>query len=69
LCTASDGHSDEEPFESFFDFFNPPRLAPANSEDLDILEMKLALDYGYGEIFKEKLIPDAVDWLIGEAEF
>ncbi len=31
--------------------------------------MKLALDYGYGEIFKEKLIPDAVDWLIGEAEF
>jgi len=65
---SSDGPSDEEPLESFFDFFNPPRLTPASSEELDILEMKLALDYGYGEIFKEKLIPDAVDWLIGEAE-
>ncbi|KAE8444931.1 hypothetical protein EG329_014058 [Mollisiaceae sp. DMI_Dod_QoI] len=58
---------DELPPESFFDFFNPPNLDPVDDEELDILEMKLALDYGYGEVFKEKLIPDAVDWFIGEA--
>jgi hypothetical protein len=34
---------------------------------MDIVEMKLVLDYGYGEMFKEKIIPDAVDWFTGEA--
>ena len=56
------------PPTSFFDFFNPPSLnQEVDGEEQDLLEMKVATDYAYGEMFKEKLIPDAVDWFIGEA--
>jgi len=56
----------ESPPKSFFNFFNPPSLLDSD-EELDVIAMTLSLDYGYGEAFKEKLIPDAVDWFTGEA--
>jgi nucleosome assembly protein 1-like 1 len=54
--------------ESFFDFFNPPQLPPPGSPDENIAQMKVAMDYGYGEVFKEAIVPDAVDWFTGEAK-
>lgn len=66
LREVSDDPGNESLPDSFFDFFSPPSLLDVD-EDLDIFEMKLTLDYGYGEAFKEKLIPDAVDWFVGRA--
>ncbi|KAI8877559.1 NAP-domain-containing protein [Backusella circina FSU 941] len=56
---------------SFFRFFSPPRI-PEMSEDLDEeeadkLDMKLEADYEVGEIFKDKVIPYAVDYFTGKA--
>lgn len=55
------------PVESFFHFFNPP-IPPSNEEEAsDDIESKLELDYHVGEVIKEKLIPNAIDWFTGEA--
>jgi len=61
------GFETQTPPESFFEFFSPLQLPPIGSPDADIAEMKLELDYGYGEIFKEKIVPNAVDWFTGGA--
>ncbi|AAS52576.2 AEL109Wp [Eremothecium gossypii ATCC 10895] len=63
------------PVESFFNFFDPPAVPPAD-ESLDAddddeevvgLESRLALDYAIGEEIKDKLIPRAIDWFTGVA--
>lgn len=59
------------PAETFFNFFNPPRL-PAENEELDEeeaegLDAKLEADYEMGEEFKDKIIPHAVDYFTGKA--
>lgn len=55
------------PIESFFHFFNPP-IPPVDEEEVDdAIENKLELDYHVGEVIKEKLIPNAIDWFTGEA--
>ncbi|KAF8854248.1 nucleosome assembly protein [Acephala macrosclerotiorum] len=64
--SGSSKASDDPPPESFFDFFDSEPVPKGYRGDLEILEMKLALNYGYGEIFKDTLIPNAVDWFIGE---
>ncbi|RYP05199.1 hypothetical protein DL764_003979 [Monosporascus ibericus] len=63
------GGVDEQatPSDSFFDFFDPPQLPPPDHPEREVVEMKLMLDYEYGEIFKSNLIPDAVDWFTGKA--
>ncbi|KAH7610565.1 Nucleosome assembly protein (NAP) [Nakaseomyces glabratus] len=57
------------PIESFFNFFDPPKMAgdEEDEEDLEDLEERLALDYSIGEQIKDKLIPRAVDWFTGAA--
>ncbi|KAL4912892.1 hypothetical protein BDW62DRAFT_206040 [Aspergillus aurantiobrunneus] len=57
----------DEPPRSFFDFFRPPKVSPDNIHDRDVVEAQLVLDYGYGEFFKDELIPNCVDWFTGEA--
>jgi nucleosome assembly protein 1-like 1 len=57
--------------DSFFHFFNPPKL-PEENEDLteeeaDKLDMRFEADYEVGEIFKEKVIPRAVDYFTRKA--
>ncbi|CCE61792.1 hypothetical protein TPHA_0B01200 [Tetrapisispora phaffii CBS 4417] len=69
------------PIESFFNFFDPPRMKEhihnhgkgeecddeEDEEELADLEERLALDYSIGEQIKDKLIPRAVDWFTGSA--
>lgn len=60
------------PIESFFNFFDPPKMtanedAGDDEEEFDDLEERLALDYSIGEQIKDKLIPRAVDWFTGAA--
>lgn len=63
------------PTESFFNFFYPPQPPTEEAlenEDLDEDEMdelntKLEMDYQFGEDFKEKIIPRAVDYFTGKA--
>lgn len=63
------------PTDSFFNFFNPPKMPDSNGdendedfEDIDEeLEENLQLDYSIGELIKEKLIPRAIDWFTGDA--
>ncbi|EIW67379.1 hypothetical protein TREMEDRAFT_40518 [Tremella mesenterica DSM 1558] len=63
------------PTHSFFNFFSPPQ--PPNEETLEAddvdddemeeLNAKLEIDYQFGEDFKEKIIPRAVDYFTGKA--
>ena len=68
------------PIESFFNFFDPPKLGEhehnheegeecgaEEEEELADLEQRLALDYSIGEQVKDKLIPRAIDWFTGSA--
>ncbi|KAL4778186.1 hypothetical protein BJX76DRAFT_362968 [Aspergillus varians] len=62
------GEPSTPPPRSFFDFFRPPKATPDSPDGRDIVEAQLVLDYGYGEFFKDELIPNCVDWFTGEAE-
>ncbi|KAG7738168.1 hypothetical protein KL930_004349 [Ogataea haglerorum] len=65
--------------DSFFNFFNPPQPPKSKKEDEDQdedeeeeqeeedLEQRLQLDYEIGELFKDKLLPRAIDWFTGQA--
>lgn len=56
------------PVESFFLFFSP--ISDADEEDEELteeIENKMELDFHIGDVIKEKLIPNAVDWFTGEA--
>jgi nucleosome assembly protein 1-like 1 len=56
------------PCETFFNFFNPPQ-GPANEDDEieeDLMEA-VEMDYDIGEMIKERLVPNALNWFTGEA--
>lgn len=57
--------------ESFFNFFAPPQLDEIDEEEDDEVSDELAealqLDYMFGEMIKDKLIPRAIDCFTGEA--
>ncbi|KAJ3122756.1 hypothetical protein HK100_011855, partial [Physocladia obscura] len=56
------------PSETFFSFFNPPKLPKEEDEDAEEgIDEKLEQDYEIGEIIKDKIIPHAVDWFTGKA--
>lgn len=60
----------EEPLDSFFHFFIPPLMPndeEVESEDIDELENRLQMDYEIGELIKEQIVPNAVDWFTGKA--
>jgi len=59
---------------SFFHFFSPPTLEKMmeesgnddNDEEEDLRERQ-EVDYDIGELIKEKIIPNAIDWFTGVA--
>ena len=58
--------------KSFFAFFKPPVKPDPEEEEEDpssirTYEWLRELDFDYGEVFKEKVIPYAVHWYTGEA--
>ncbi|EDQ88240.1 uncharacterized protein MONBRDRAFT_26444 [Monosiga brevicollis MX1] len=59
------------PQESFFHFFTPPQLNPeeASEEEIQTAAELLNTDYLIGEVFLNDIIPKAVLWYTGEAEF
>lgn len=60
----------EEPQESFFHFFLPPTMTfgeHEGEENVEELESRLQVDYELGEILKDSIVPNAVDWYTGEA--
>lgn len=60
-----------EKVESFFNFFDPPQLpdedVEVDEETIDELQAEIEGDYEVGATIREKLIPNAVSWYIGEA--
>lgn len=63
--------SKTEAQKSFFHFFAPP-VVPDSCEDLeeidaDSLEASLQTDFELGDIFRTKVIPNAVEWYTGKA--
>jgi nucleosome assembly protein 1-like 1 len=62
-----------EPCESFFNFFNPPKIPGPEDldmpdEELEHRQQELEADYDMGISLREKVIPHAVKWFTGEAE-
>ena len=56
--------------ESFFTLFSPPEKPVGVEEDEEEMrrfQWLLELDFDYGEVFKDKVIPYAVHWYTGEA--
>eukprot|EP01135_Chromosphaera_perkinsii_P011204 Nk52_evm31s2356 gene=Nk52_evmTU31s2356 len=56
--------------ESFFNFFNPPKVPEEDEmeeDELDTIREELAMDFENGENFRLRLIPNAVYWFTGEA--
>ena len=63
--------SKTEAQKSFFHFFAPP-VVPDSCEDLEeidteSLEASLQTDFELGDIFRTKIIPNAVEWYTGKA--
>lgn len=63
-----------EKTQSFFHFFNPPSVPSVNEkeeeddeEELQELEARIQIDYEMGELLKDTIIPDAVNWFTGKA--
>lgn len=60
----------EEKCESFFHFFQPPKMPSMedmNEEEADIIEELFDEDYEIAQAFRNHLIPKAVMWFTGEA--
>ncbi|KAJ3269529.1 hypothetical protein HDV01_001333 [Terramyces sp. JEL0728] len=55
------------PVDTFFNFFKPPKVPEDEEEAEDIDFSSFEMDYDMGEMIKEKVIPDAVNWFTGEA--
>eukprot|EP00123_Amoebidium_parasiticum_P013452 comp21961_c2_seq1/m.31685 comp21961_c2_seq1/g.31685 ORF comp21961_c2_seq1/g.31685 comp21961_c2_seq1/m.31685 type:complete len:311 (-) comp21961_c2_seq1:398-1330(-) len=55
-----------EPRDSFFNFFSPPEPKPDEAEQDEEEEERLARDYELGEILKDRIIPRAVAYFLGE---
>ncbi len=61
---------DDDRRESFFTLFSPPEKpvgVEEDSEEMRRFQWLLELDFDYGEVFKDKVIPYAVHWYTGEA--
>lgn len=57
------------PNDSFFNFFSPPQLDDDESDDgLDDKTELLELDYQLGEVFKDQIIPLAIDCFLEEGD-
>lgn len=55
------------PAETFFNFFKALKMPePGEEVDDEILEA-FEIDYETGELIKDKLVPDAVNWFTGQA--
>jgi nucleosome assembly protein 1-like 1 len=55
------------PCETFFNFFNPP-TPPADEDELDDEELEaFEMDYDIGELIKDRVVPNAIDWFTGKA--
>lgn len=71
LIKQKEEDEDGDQIESFFAFFSEPAKPDEEGEDADeemrTYEWLLELDFDYGEVFKEKVIPYAVHWYTGEA--
>ncbi len=70
LVEETEEDENGDPIESFFTLFQAPQKPVG--DDVDDQEMRTAqwlleLDFGYGEVFKDKVIPYAVHWYTGEA--
>ena len=54
--------------DTFFNFFTPPSVDDEDEDDDDEdgdeegLDEKLELDYQFGEIIKDEIVPNAIDW-------
>lgn len=59
----------EEIQDSFFHFFNPPTISDEedSDEDIELIENQLQIDFELGEILKDYIIPNAIDWYTGAA--
>ncbi|KAJ3596381.1 hypothetical protein NHX12_002789 [Muraenolepis orangiensis] len=55
------------PNDSFFNFFNPIKVAPDGEMDEDS-ELTLATDFEIGHFFRERIVPRAVLYFTGEAD-
>ncbi len=59
--------------DSFFNFFKPPKVpteeeeADEDEEEYEMLEQAIEEDYEIGEVLKEKIIEDAINWFTGKA--
>ena len=62
---------EEEPTESFFNFFDPPAVPEEDEEmdeeEVDQLHEQLENDFEIGQAIKDKIIPKAVSWFTGLA--
>ncbi|XP_042423755.1 nucleosome assembly protein 1;2-like [Zingiber officinale] len=60
-----------EKCESFFNFFNPPKVpdddADIDEENAEQLQDQMEIDYDIAATIKDKLIPNAISWFTGEA--
>ncbi len=59
--------------DSFFNFFDPPKIPEPDDpaeDDQELLRRKtiLEMDYEMGVSFRDKIVPHAVKWFTGEAE-
>jgi len=63
----------QEPCESFFNFFSPPKMpdeedeTEMDEEEEDNLQNMLEADYDIGCVIKERIVPNAILWYTGEA--
>ncbi len=58
--------------ETFFNFFSPPTAQDEDSgdeedEEEEGLDEKLEADYGIGEMIKDEIVPNAIEWFTGDA--
>ena len=61
----------QEKCESFFNFFNPPKIPEAeddiDEDEMEELQMTLESDYDMGIHIRDTIIPNAVSFFTGEA--
>ncbi|KAI3873553.1 hypothetical protein MKX03_018191, partial [Papaver bracteatum] len=60
-----------EDCESFFNFFNPPRVPNGKDVDENIaeeLQNQMEQDYDVGSTIRDKIIPHVVSWFTGQAD-
>lgn len=58
----------EEPQDSFFNFFNPLEKPDDDADDMEMEEFEQLLDTDFeiAQVIKENIIPNAIDYFLGE---